>query len=168
FNFLAGGENDDLLDVNAAIAFNRAVRALAAQAQQAGTPLDPNLVNFLTSLQPADGDIALTYLDVNNPAAVPQPLSSLQLDRLDPIRESTTTMIEAGYKGVIGDRLLLAADVWYSQRKNLVTPLLVQTPLIMIDGPSTAAYLVPRLTQFFQAAGLPPAQAQAQAQAVAS
>src|SRR5690606_27608334 len=39
---------------------------------------------------------------------------------------------------------------------------------IMIDGPSTAAYLVPRLTQFFQAAGLPPAQAQAQAQAVAS
>src|SRR5690606_1147072 len=82
-------------------------------------------------------------------------------------RESTTTMIEAGYKGVIGDRLLLAADVWYSQRKNLVTPLLVQTPLIMIDAPSTAAYLVPHLTQFFQAAGFPPDQAQAQAQAVA-
>src|SRR5690606_40177210 len=40
-------------------------------------------------------------------------------------------------------------------------------PLILIDGPSTAAYLVPRLTQFFQGAGLPPAQAQAQAQAVA-
>src|SRR5690606_26884126 len=38
---------------------------------------------------------------------------------------------------------------------------------ILIDGPSTAAYLVPRLTQFFQGAGLPPAQAQAQAQAVA-
>ena len=60
-------------------------------------------------------------------------------------------MFEAGYKGVLGDRLLLAADAWYSQRKNLVTPLLVQTPLILIDGPSTGAYLVPRLTQFFQA-----------------
>jgi len=167
FNFLAGRSNAELLNVDAATAFNRAVLAAAALAQQQGTPLDPNLLSFLASLQPGDGDIALAYLDVNNPDLGAQPLSSLQLDRLDPIRESTTTMIEAGYKGVIGDRLLLAADVWYSQRKNLVTPLLVQTPLIMIDAPSTAAYLVPHLTQFFQAAGFPPDQAQAQAQAVA-
>lgn len=167
FNFLAGGSNAALLDVNAATAFNRAVLALAAQAQQAGTPLDQNLVSFLASLQPSDSDIPLAFLDVNNVEAGPQPLSSLQLGDLDPIRESTTTTFEVGYKGVLGDRLLLAADAWYSQKKSLVTPLLVQTPLIMIDGPSTAAYLVPRLTQFFMAAGMPPEMAQAQAQAAA-
>jgi len=170
FNFLAGPDrsNADLLDVNAATVFNRAVLGAAAVAQQMGSPLPEQLVAFLASLQPTDADIALRFLDVNNTDLGPQPLSSLQLTHLDPIRESTTTTFEAGYKGVLGDRLMLAADVWYSQKKNLVTPLLVQTPLIMVDGASTAAYLVPRLTQFFMAAGLPPQMAQAQAEATAA
>ncbi|HEX7119694.1 MAG TPA: TonB-dependent receptor [Longimicrobiales bacterium] len=167
FNVLAGGSNAELLTVNAATAFNRAIQALAYQAALAGTPLDPNLVAFLSGLTPTDDQIPLAYLDVNNVAAGPQPLSELQLTDLDPIRESTSTTIEAGYKGVLGDRLLLAADLWYSRMEDMVTPLTIQTPLILLDGASTAAYLVPQLTQFFMAAGMSEAEAQAQAAAVA-
>jgi iron complex outermembrane receptor protein len=90
-------------------------------------------------------------------------LSSLEVADVDPIRESIDNTFEVGYKGIIGRRLLLAADVWRSRRENFVTPLTIQTPLLSLNPQQTGAYLVPRITQFFMQAGLPQAQAQAQA-----
>lgn len=143
FNFMTGGSNADLLDANAATVFNRAILVVANQLEQSGALNDPQmaqLIGYLKTLQPTDQEM-LAFLDLNNPAAGPQPFSSFGLSNLDPIRESTTTTIEVGYKGVIGNRLLLAADIWYSQKENMVTPLMIQTPLIMLSGAETGAYL---------------------------
>jgi outer membrane receptor for ferrienterochelin and colicins len=48
---------------------------------------------------------------------------------------------------LLGDRILLAADVWWSRRENLVTPLTIQTPLLFLNGQALGGYLVPRFMQ---------------------
>ncbi|HEX8275978.1 MAG TPA: TonB-dependent receptor [Longimicrobiaceae bacterium] len=161
------GAPQTLVPANAAAYWAAAVGAVAQGAAARGQPLPAPLVAYLGSLRPTATDIRTNYLSVVGQGNTPQPLSSLDLPDVDPIRESGSNTLEAGYKGILGGRLLLAADVWWSQKENLVTPLTIQTPLLLLDGQQTGAYLVPRLTGFFQAAGLPPAQAAAQAAATA-
>lgn len=123
----------------------------AQAAQQAAA-----IAGFIAGLQPTPQQMGLNYLRVT-PGGGSGSLADLTLPDLDPIRESTSNTFEVGYKGILGGRMLLAADVWYSQRRNLVTPLTIQTPLVLLDGPSVGAYLVPQLMQ-----GLGMSQQQAQ------
>jgi iron complex outermembrane receptor protein len=115
---------------------------LAARAQAAGTPLPASLVGYLLSLHPTGAQVGLNYLDVVSGQT--GALSGLNLPDIAPIRESPTNTIEAGYKGIVGNRLLVAADVYWSQKQDLVTPLTIQTPLLLLNGPQLGAYLVPR------------------------
>jgi outer membrane receptor for ferrienterochelin and colicins len=80
------------------------------------------------------------------------PLGSFSLE-LSPLRESYTETFEVGYKGILGNRLLLAADVWHATRDNFVSALRPVSPLVALDGSQIAAHLVSR--------GLPQAQAAA-------
>jgi iron complex outermembrane receptor protein len=159
------GAPQTLVPANATAYWAAAVGVVAQGAARAGQPLPAPLLAYLNSLRPTASDIRTNYLSVVGQGNTPQPLSSLDLPDVDPIRESGSNTLEAGYKGILGGRLLLAADVWWSQKENLVTPLTIQTPLLLLDGQQTAAYLLPRLTGFFQAAGFPAAQAAAQAAA---
>jgi outer membrane receptor for ferrienterochelin and colicins len=120
-----------------------AVGAAAAVAAQRGQPMPAALVQYLMSLNPT---ASLNYLNLANTADT-GPLSSLVLPDIDPIRESTSNTFEVGYKGIIGGRLLLAADVWHSRRNNLVTPLTLQTPLVLINGQELVPFLVQRMMQ---------------------
>lgn len=135
-----------LLPAGGAVAFwAAAVQVVAQQAAQAGQPIDPNLVNYLLSLQPTPADISANFF--NSTTGQTGSLAALDLPDLDPIRESTQTTFEVGYKGLLADRALLAADVWHSRRKNLVTPLTVQTPFVTMNGQEIGAFLVPRLME---------------------
>ena len=118
--------------------------------------------NYMLGLRPTAAQVGVNYRDLVA-SGRPQsgPLSSLALADIEPIRESPTTTLEAGYKGLLGQNLLIAADVWWSRREDLVTPLTIQTPLVLLDGPTMVAYLVPRFM-----ADLGMSQAQAQATAV--
>jgi outer membrane receptor for ferrienterochelin and colicins len=152
----AGGPAQ-LLPAQAAAFWQAAVQVVAAQAAAAGSPIAPQTVQYLLSLAPTPGDIGSVYLNpVNGQVG---PLAALDLPDLKPIRESLQSTIEVGYKGILAERLLLASDVWFSKRSQLVTPLTVQTPLVLMNGQQVAQFLVPRLI----AIGLPTAQAQATA-----
>ncbi|HEX2094226.1 MAG TPA: TonB-dependent receptor [Longimicrobiaceae bacterium] len=152
------------LPANTATGYALAVGVVAAGAARAGTPLPAQLVAFLNQQAPGVAAAAgLNYLSVLGGGGA---LSSLNLSDIAPIRESTSNDFEVGYKGIVGGRLLLAADAWYSRKENLVTPLTVQTPLLFLNPQATGAYLIPRVTQFFMAAGVPQAQAQVQATAL--
>jgi iron complex outermembrane receptor protein len=151
----ATGQPADLMAVNAVNALHMAANALFAQGA-----INAALRDYLHSLQPGTADIGLSYLDLNHPDAGPQALSGLQLGDIAPIRESTTTTYEAGYKGLIGERLLISGDVYYSQIKDFVTPLTTSTPLILLDGTSTVAYMMPRLVPLFMSQGMSQAEAQ--------
>lgn len=160
----AQGGPAQLLPAAAAANFwQAAIQAAAPQLE--GTPL-ADLVPVLLGFQPTPADIQSNFLipttgDTGSIAA-------LDLPDLAPIRESTQNTFEVGYKGILAERVLLSGDVWFSRRKNLVTPLTVQTPLVTLNPGDIAAFLMPRLTQVFVQQGLPPDQAQAQAQVASS
>jgi outer membrane receptor for ferrienterochelin and colicins len=142
-----------------------AIQVVAAQSAARGTPLPAQLIAFLAAQNATP--VALSYF---YPASTKQQgglLSTLSVEGVDPVRESTSNTFELGYKGLLGGRILIAADGWWSKRENLITPLTITTPFVGFEQSSTVAFLLPRLTAFFQAAGLPAAQAQAQAAALA-
>ena len=50
-----------------------------------------------------------------------------------PLPETHTTF-EAGYKGIIANRLQLSVDLWHEKRENFVGPLQLETPLVFLNG----------------------------------
>ncbi|HEY0017175.1 MAG TPA: TonB-dependent receptor [Longimicrobium sp.] len=122
---------------------------------------NPALGQYLSTLRPTAAQVGLNYLDVVT--GVGGSLADLELNDIEPIRESISSTIEAGYKGLLANRLLIAADVWWSRREDLVTPLTIQTPLLLLNGPQLGAYLVPR---FMADLGMSQAQATATATAL--
>lgn len=155
FTPAASGGPGQLLPAAAAINFwPAAVQVFAAGAAQAGTPLPPSLIAYITSQAPTSAQVGLNYLDLVTQGT--GSLASLALDSIDPIRESISSTFEVGYKGLLANRLLVAADVWWSRREDLVTPLTIQTPLVTMNPQQLAAFLGPRLA----GAGVTGAQAQ--------
>jgi outer membrane receptor for ferrienterochelin and colicins len=146
-----------LLPANAATLMPFAVGVLVAN----GAPITPQLAGYLASLRPTAAQVGLNYLDLVTQQS--GSLSSLDLQSIDPIRESISSTLEVGYKGLLANRLLLAADVWWSRKEDLVTPLTIQTPLVLLNGPQLGAYLVPR---FMADLGMSQAQATATATAL--
>lgn len=53
---------------------------------------------------------------------------------LDPIEQTVTNSFEVGYKGVIGDRLLVSVDGYYTRKKNFLSELRPITPLVVVPG----------------------------------
>ena len=50
--------------------------------------------------------------------------------------------LEAGYKGVFSDRLLVSVDGYYTEVENFISPLRVETPNVFLDPVSLERYLV--------------------------
>jgi len=143
-----------------------AVQALAAQSAAAGRPLPPNVLSYLNGLRPTGADLGIHGLDLITRRTFP--LEPRAVRDVPGIRESVTETLEAGYQGLLADRLMLSAAVWVGERVRFTSPLTAVTPLVLFDGPRLGAYLVPRLTEELVRAGMPPAQAQALATQVAS
>jgi iron complex outermembrane receptor protein len=83
------------------------------------------------------------------------------------IKPTTYNTFEIGYKGIIDNRLLLSADVYYTKAQNFVGPLLVETPNVFASGANTATYLTQYLTNVFISQGMNPQMAQGQAAFIA-
>ena len=64
---------------------------------------------------------------------------------------------EVGYKGLINDRVLLAADVYRTRIENFVGSLRVETPNIFFDPASIRNFVLHRLTPLIQAGVIPAA-----------
>lgn len=92
---------------------------------------------------------------------------------VDPLKQSTTSTFELGYKGIIGDKFLLAIDGYYTQKSDFIGPLTVESPLVYLNptqlGVDTGTNLgrvfattsdatVQQLLGGLQQAGLSPAQ----------
>ena len=100
--------------------------------------LDTLLPEQLTGL-----DNALLMLNLEKVAAGnPAPFDPVA-DVIDvPLTRSTTTeTFELGYKGVVGERLVVAADLYHTRIKDFVSPIQVQTPNVFLDPASLGAAL---------------------------
>jgi iron complex outermembrane receptor protein len=54
---------------------------------------------------------------------------------IDPLKQAVSRTFEVGYKGLLGDRLLLAVDGYYVTKRNFVGPLLVESPFVLAPSP---------------------------------
>jgi outer membrane receptor for ferrienterochelin and colicins len=117
--------------------------ALAVGVLQARGAVDAQTAAYLRSLNPTDAQIGIMGQDVLVHQA-PVPIDQVQIDAFGPLRESRTTTFEVGYKGILGQRLLFAADVWHSRRTNFISALRPVTPLLFLNGQQIAPFLVQR------------------------
>ena len=52
----------------------------------------------------------------------------------EPIQQTTSQTFEVGYKGIIGDKVLLAVDAYHASRSNFAGALQTHTPFVLVPG----------------------------------
>jgi iron complex outermembrane receptor protein len=132
FTPTASGGPITSLPLDATIFWDAAVQVVAAQNPQAGqilglmaAPSASQVGSVMRALNPTTFGFDL----VTDVANVPQ---------TDPM---ITNTLEAGYKGLIGERLLIGLDAYYSKVEDFIGPLLVETPNVFMDPTSLGAYI---------------------------
>ncbi len=149
FNPAGNGGPGQLLPADVALMWQLAVGVMLAQGA-----IDPATAGLLASLNPSASDIGINVLNPSTGEALPLALASIpDVKRL---KEATTTTFEVGYQGVINNRFVLSVDAWYTKKEDFVSPLVVRTPLLLLNAVSAAG---PDIASFLVAAGLPPATA---------
>jgi outer membrane receptor protein involved in Fe transport len=109
-----------------------AIGAAAGIAAAGGAPMDPGLLAFLQSLTPTAADLGIKVLDGNTGDLAT--LAPGVVQDVPGIEESTTTTWEVGYQAILGGRFKLALDLWHTTRRDFVSPLILATPLLLLDG----------------------------------
>lgn len=113
--------------------------------------IDDATYAYLSGFTPTNSQIGINLFNPSPNAFSIQPVEGAMIADTPPLKESITTTYELGYQGLIRDRISVAADVWYSERTNFTSPLLLRTPLLTMDQADLVA--------FFQSVGLSPEQA---------
>jgi outer membrane receptor for ferrienterochelin and colicins len=140
----AGGPSA-LLPISTAIMWPTAVTLMHASGAF-GVPTSAQAIgmrDLLLANAPTDAQVGKMAWEPWITQTTFTPLESFSLE-VPPLRESYTETFEVGYKGILGHRLLLAADVWHSTRDNFVSALRPVSPLVALNGSQVAAHLVSR------------------------
>lgn len=145
------GGPSQLLPVASTPMWHCAVGILLARGE-----IDPATADYLRTLDPS-GAVSINALDPLTQTLAP--LVPGSVEDVEPLGENTTTTMEVGYRGLVGGKVFLQTSLWRTRKENFTSPLLLRTPLLTLNGPELAAFLVD--------GGLPPDQAQAIAEGVA-
>jgi outer membrane receptor for ferrienterochelin and colicins len=137
FTPAALGGPEQVLPADVSIMWNFLVGVLQAQGA-----LDQQQAQFLMQNAPtSDAQVARLAWNFWQ-AGPPVPLAQYQATEVSPLRHSSTQTFEIGYRGILGDRLLLAADVWHSTRDNLISALFPVTPLLLLNPSQIEQHLI--------------------------
>ena len=144
------------LPANAAALWPGLLEMLPALLSPGFQPFADILKSLLQNPGALPGDPAIgTVLRRLNQAAIDPadafPLDSSPVETIADLTSTINNTYEIGYKGLINDRVLLAADVYFSRVENFVGPLRVVTPNVFFDPESVTAFVVHRLTPLIQA-----------------
>ena len=117
---------------------------------------------ILRSLRPTDAQVSTVLFDLNTRTPVTTPPTDY-----GPLGANFSNTIEGGYKGFIGKRLSLAADLWFQNRPADPTTQILN-PGVLFNPQQLGAFLGQGIAQGLIAAGMPAAQAVATAQQAAA
>ena len=112
---------------------------LAVGVLQAQGAIDAQTAALLNSLSPTANDIGLMLLDTNTQNL--SPASSTLVPDVPPLLEAYTETFELGWTGVLNNRVAISADVYHLTKNDFVSPLIVQTPLILLNGQDVGAFM---------------------------
>lgn len=107
---------------------------------------NPMLAAQLDMLPPPTGDdVSVAALTLNPSTASFEQTPGIAdgLEDVPPLKPTITNTLEMGYKGLLGDRLLLAANVYYSKIDDFISALRNVTPNVFLNGEELIAYLTP-------------------------
>jgi iron complex outermembrane receptor protein len=112
---------------------------LTAQLQAQGLPVNEQVVAQLVALlSPQAGTNVQGFsqgvLGILNTSAGTVDKFPTDLTDIEPLKQTTTQTAELGYKGLFGNRFLLAVDGYYSKKKDFVGPLLMETPFVLVPN----------------------------------
>ncbi len=144
------------LPANAAVAWNSLLNAVGGS-----NPAIAPLLPVLQSTTPSVGTVLRRFSPEGAATGAPfvvDPNGPQDIPRLQP---TITNTFEVGYKGILGGRVLLTADVYRSDIEDFIGPLRVETSSVFLEPNSVAAFLTERLTPLIQAGQLSQAQAAA-------
>ncbi len=122
--------------------------------------VDPRLallVDFLKSpgALPGDPELGTVLRRLDQAAAGaggnPFPLDNSAPEDINALTSTINNTFEAGYKGLIQDRVRLSADVYFTRIENFVGPLRIVTPNVFFDPAGVQAFVLHRLTPLIQA-----------------
>lgn len=147
---LAGLTTSDFIDFNDPAFTNvmwtvgrGAVLANVPPALQAAVALvaPPTVTGVNNTLMTLDPDIG---------SLVPSTVNDIaDIDRLEP---TITNTFELGYKGDLGNRFSFSFDAYRTDKDNFIGPLTVETPNVLLDPATLAAYLGPQFAASYAAA----------------
>ncbi len=162
FTPAALGGPGQLLPANPAVLWPLAIGVLQAQGA-----IDAQTAALLGSLSPTAEDVGLLLFDTSTRQMTPA--ASAVLPDVSPLRESYTESFELGWTAVLGNRVAVSADVYRMKKNDFVSPLIIQTPLVHLNGQDLGAFMAAPVgtaiaTQLI-AGGVDPAIAQATAAA---
>ena len=135
------------LPADAALFWDSLIKQFAPEA------LQPFLLEPGT--RPTDPALGTVFRRLNTDALGPAggevfPLDSRPLD-LPELVPTVFSSIEAGYKGLIRDRVRLAVDLYFANVENFIGALKVESPNVFLDPASTGAFLTGRLGPLVEA-----------------
>jgi iron complex outermembrane receptor protein len=83
-----------------------------------------------------------TVLRVLNPTTqVFNTVDAADVTDIGSMKPTISNTFEAGYRGLVTDRLLVSLDVYRTRKENFVGPLIVETPNAFLDAATLGAYL---------------------------
>ena len=121
--------------------------------------LDPRLALVIDFLKmpgalPGDPEIGTVFRRLNQAAVRPEdafPIDDMAITDIGDLSSTINNTFEVGYKGLLGNRVLLAADVYFSRIENFVGPLRVITPNVFFDPATLQQFVTGRLAPLIQA-----------------
>ncbi len=119
---------------------------LWATAKEVVRASNPTLAAQLDMLPaPTDDDVSVAVLTLNPATQSFEPTVGIAngLEDVPALKPTITNTLEVGYKGLLGDRLLLAANVYYSRIDDFISALRNVTPNVFLNAPELIAYLTP-------------------------
>ncbi len=94
---------------------------------------------------------ALLRLDPETAGFVP--VNESDITDIAPLKPSITETFEAGYKGVLNNKLMVSIDVYYTRVKDRVGPLFIETPNVFLDPASLGQTLLQQFQQNLDQSG---------------
>lgn len=151
-----------ILPADPAVMWPIAMGVLQKQIEMGALPPElAALLPVLAGLTPTGTDLGIDLFNVANSEITP--LSSTTVPAVPSLQESYTETFEVGWQGILGGKLLLAADAYYTKKNNFISPLVVTNPLLLLNGPDVGAFItapiVGAITQQLIGMGMPPDQA---------
>lgn len=112
------------------------IDALTARLNQAGIPVNAQTTAALVALlSPQAGTNVQGFTRgnlavLNLTTGAPTPIDDVS--NVAPLKQTTTQTIELGYKGLFANKVLFAVDAYYTQKKDFIGPLLLETPFVFV------------------------------------